>query len=241
MEPSKPTDTELALRQWERLYHLFLGLGHEVELVEPLPALPDMVFAANGATVLDGRALAAKFRHRQRQAEAPAFISWLDRHGFDVHAAKYVNEGEGDFIVAGERILAGSGFRTAPQAHAEAQVIFGLPVVALTLIDPRFYHLDTALAVLDYDEIMYYPAAFDQDSQATLRALYPDAILASAADAEVLGLNAVSDGRHVVLAAGATGLRARLWQAGYLPISVVVSELLKAGGGIKCCTLELRD
>ena len=56
---------------------------------------------------------------------------------------------------------------------------------ALSLVDPRFYHLDTALAVLDDDEIMYYPAAFDRPSQRVLAPLYPDAILADEADAGV--------------------------------------------------------
>src|SRR5256714_9110600 len=100
-------------------------------------------------------------------------------------------------LPTGERNLAGSGFRTAPRAHAEAAEYLGLPVVTLTLVDPYFYHLDTALAVLDHEEIMYYPGAFSRESRALLRELYPSAIRASRADAEVFGLNAISDGRHV--------------------------------------------
>ena len=46
-------------------------------------------------------------------------------------------------------ILAGHGFRTDPRAHAEAARVFGREVVSLELVDPRYYHLDTALAVLD--------------------------------------------------------------------------------------------
>ena len=60
------------------------------------------------------------------------------------------------------------------------------------------------------------------------------------ADAGVLGLNAVSDGRHVVVAARAPGFIRALREAGYIPVPVDLSELLKGGGGIKCCTLELR-
>ena len=65
----------------------------------------------------------------------------------------FVNEGEGDLLVAGppdDRVLlAGTGFRTDPRAHAEAAAVLGCPVLPLELVDPRFYHLDTALAVLD--------------------------------------------------------------------------------------------
>jgi N-dimethylarginine dimethylaminohydrolase len=38
----------------------------------------------------------------------------------------------------------------------------------------------------------------------------------------------------------ATGLIAQLSAAGFEPVGVDMSELLKAGGGPKCCTLELR-
>lgn len=241
MEPGKPTDRDLALLQWERLVSLYRDLGHEVEQIGALPGLPDMVFAANGATVVDGKVLSARFRYAQRDGEAAAYVAWFRERGYEVHEAEQINEGEGDYLVVGARILAGTGFRTDRRSHAEAARFFGLPVHSLTLVDPRFYHLDTALAVLDDDEIMYYPAAFSAESQATLRELYPDAILASDADAEAFGLNAVSDSRHVLLAPQATDLINELSARGFVPIGVDLSELRKSGGSAKCCTLELRD
>jgi N-dimethylarginine dimethylaminohydrolase len=136
-------------------------------------------------------------------------------------------------------VLAGTGFRTDHQAHEEVARICGLPVVTLELVDPRFYHLDTALAVLDNTTIAYYPPAFTEDSRARLTALFPDAIEVGTADAYVLGLNAVSDGRNVVLPAAATGFAEQLRAAGFNPIGVDLSELLKGGGSVKCCTLEV--
>ncbi|WP_344442493.1 dimethylargininase [Kitasatospora nipponensis] len=241
MDPAKPTDTALAVLQWERLYALYQELGHTVELIEPVPGLPDMVYAANGATVLDDRVVVARFRHPERAAEAPAYQAWFEQQGYPVvHPAAFTNEGEGDYLVAGRRILAGTGFRTDPAAHAEAARLLGRPVVSLTLVDPRFYHLDTALAVLDDDEIMYYPGAFAPESRRLLAELYPDAILAEESDAEVFGLNAISDGRHVLLPEAAGRLAERLAERGFEPIGVDLSELFKGGGSVKCCTLELR-
>ena len=102
--------------------------------------------------------------------------------------------------------------------------------------------LDTALCVLGGPAgVAYLPSAFSPGSQAVLRQLFPDAVLASIEDAEVLGLNAVSDGRRVVLPVQAQRLTARLIERGYEPFGVDLSELLKAGGGPKCCTLEVRD
>jgi N-dimethylarginine dimethylaminohydrolase len=247
MDPAAPYDTALAVAQWTELKRVYEQLGHQIEQVDPLPGLPDMVFAANGATVIDGKALAVQFRDAERADEAPAYADWLRIAGFDVTDAKAINEGEGDILLAGDYILAGTGFRTSHASHAEVQELFGRPVISLQLVDPRFYHLDTALAVLSHGDdgkpvnIAYLPEAFSPGSQAVLRQLFPNAVIATVADAEVLGLNAVSDGETVVLAVQAVALAAVLEQAGYKTIGVDVSELRLAGGGPKCCTLELRS
>jgi N-dimethylarginine dimethylaminohydrolase len=242
MDPQKPTYADLAIAQWEWLRDLYVELGHRVEQLAPRQDLPDMVFSANGATVVDGRVLVARFRYTQRCAEADAYLEWFRDNGYqDVRQAQWINEGEGDYLVAGSRILAGSGFRTNTRAHKESEEFFGVPVIGLTLVDPRYYHLDTALAVLDDDTVMYYPEAFSEDSRRQLEELYPDAILASGKDAEVFGLNAVSDGKNIVLPQAATGLIAQLREQGFNPIGAEMSELLKAGGSVKCCTLEIRS
>jgi N-dimethylarginine dimethylaminohydrolase len=244
MDPSQPVDATRAMAQWQWLVDTFLALGHKVDLVDPVPGLPDMVFTANAGVVVDGRVLAARFRNRERTGEEPAFLEWFRGHGYpQAQPASMINEGEGDLLVTRHRILAGRGFRTEQRAHDEVERFFGRPVVGLDLVDPRWYHLDTALAVLDdeADEIMYYPAAFSAQSRAVLAELYPDAIVANEADALALGLNAVSDGRNVVLAAAAADLAAQLRERGFHPIGLDLSELLKSGGGVKCCSLELRD
>jgi N-dimethylarginine dimethylaminohydrolase/methylmalonyl-CoA mutase cobalamin-binding subunit len=241
MDPSQPCDPWLAFLQWQRIHDVFVELGHAVELIPPLPGLPDMVFAANGATIVDGRALVARFRYNERAAESAAYLDWFAARGIEARQATWMNEGEGDFLMAGGWLLAGTGFRTERSAHAESEEFFGRPVIGLTLVNDNFYHLDTALAVLDERTVMYYPAAFAPDSQEILHALFPDAIIATDEDAMAFGLNAVSDGRHVVLPAGATSLTAQLRERGFEPVEVEVSELLRAGGGVKCCTLEVRS
>jgi N-dimethylarginine dimethylaminohydrolase len=243
MNPGQPVDVGLAMRQWQRLSAVFASLGHTVHTVPPVAGLPDMVFAANGATVIGGSVLGARFRYPQRQAEAGAYLGWLraNRAGTgEIRESGVVNEGEGDIVFAGRAILAGHGFRTDPAVRFELAELFGLPVISLRLVDPRYYHLDTALAVLAEGVAAYYPAAFDDASRAALAGFFTELIEAKDEDAEVLGLNAVSDGRHVVLPEQATSLAAQLAGAGFTPIGVDLSELLKAGGGPKCCTLELR-
>jgi len=240
MDTSEPVDAGRAAEQWRALRDTFRRLGHTVRTIDPVAGLPDMVFAANGATVIGGKVLGARFRHPERAAEGPAYLDWFRRSGYRVAEPRHVNEGEGDIAFAGDAIIAGHGFRSDPAVAGELEELFGLPVISVRLTDPRFYHLDTALLVLDRGSAAYYPPAFDDASAAALAGHFPDLIEAKDADAEVLGLNAISDGYHVVLPAQATNLAAQLAEKGFEPVGVDMSEFRKAGGGPKCCTLELR-
>jgi len=246
---------------------------------------------------VNGKAVVARFAYPQRAGESAAYAEWMTRHGYRAVETRHVNEGQGDLLVVGSIILAGCGFRTERQAHDEISAslqmpvfslelvdprfyhldtalavlddttvayyppaftdesrarllelfpdaievakLVGMPVISLELVDPRFYHLDTALAVLDDETIAYYPPAFSDDARARLQAMFPGAIEVTTADAYVLGLNAVSDGLHVVLPVAATGFAKQLTEAGFEPIGVDLSELLKGGGSVKCCTLEV--
>jgi arginine dihydrolase len=242
MDPAVPVDTRLAIEQWELLRATLVRLGHEVHVLAPLPGLPDQVFAANGGFSVDGTVYGARFRYPQRSAEADAHRAFYEGGGWRYVPASEVNEGEGDFayLPGPGLILAGYGFRTVPEAHAQAQEVLGRPTVSLRLVDPRFYHLDTALAALSDDAVTYYPGAFSVASQRVLERLFPDAVLATEDDALAFGLNLVSDGHRVLLPAEATGMADRLAARGYEPVPVELSELKKGGGSVKCCVAELR-
>ncbi|MDQ6657372.1 MAG: arginine deiminase-related protein [Actinomycetota bacterium] len=241
MDSDVEVDRDLALQQWETLRAAYAELGHSVQVIEGAAGQPDMVFAANAGTVVGGLVVAAKFLRAERTGEERPYRAWFRAHYADVVSADFVNEGEGDYLWTGSVLLAGSGFRTDPRAHASTAAALNVRVVPLELVSPHFYHLDTALAILGADEIAYLPEAFSASSQRLLRELYPDAVIATLADASWFGLNATSDGKNVVVAAQAEQLRRDLAAAGYTPVPVDVSEFRKAGGGIKCCTLELRD
>lgn len=247
MNTSVPVDVERAQFQWEVLRNTYLSLGHQVDLIDPLVGQPDMVFAANGGLVVAGRAYGAKFRFPERGAEGMAYSEWLRDSGVSVADPTETNEGEGDFLTLRSMILAGTGFRTSLAAHIEAAHVLDRPVVSLELVDPRFYHLDTAIAVLDDGhgnapaDIAYFPEAFSRHSRRTLRDLFPDAIICSEKDACVLGLNAVSDGHHVILPSAAVGFAEQLRGRGYAPVPVDLSEFLKSGGSVKCCTMEMHS
>jgi N-dimethylarginine dimethylaminohydrolase len=147
-------------------------------------------------------------------------------------------------LLVGDTIYAGTGFRTDAASHAELHEIYDREVVTLHLTNPSFYHLDTAFAVLDSNggpgSVAYLPKAFSPESLAVLQERFPEAILVNDEDAAVLGLNSFSDGLNVIIASRATDFERQLRERGFVPHGLDLSELLLGGGGVKCCTLELR-
>ena len=241
MDRARPVDTARALRQWEILRRTYRDLGHTVDVIPALPGLPDMVFAANGGLVIDGRAMSARFAHAERTAEGPAYLAWMRAAGLDAAEARHVTEGEGDFLPVGgggEQGVREQAPQRRPAVRAERLRVVGDGL----LVEHRERGVEVVEVRVDELE-RHHPAAEELLGLGVRRGGGAESGAGEheAADAAVLGLNAVSDGRHVVLAAQATGLMGPLRERGFEPVPVDLTELLKAGGGIKCCTLELRS
>ena len=242
MHEDQPVNRALAKQQWQKVYDIYTKqLGWEVELCEPIEHLPDMVFATDCCMMIGGKILLSNYRYPERQPEAAHFEKCLRAHGYtNIKQATHKFEGSGDNLLCGNKILAGWGFRSDPEAADEMREFFGLEVVPLRIIDPNFYHLDTSLAVLSDDTVAFYPDALDLPSQQRLRAAVPNVIEATHEEAMSFGLNAVSDGHTVVTSDASESLLQKYRDAGFEVISTPILEFRKAGGGVKCMTLTVR-
>ncbi|WP_436773372.1 dimethylarginine dimethylaminohydrolase family protein [Yinghuangia sp. YIM S09857] len=231
-----------AMEQWELLRETLLKLGHRVSLIPARSGLPGMVFAAHAATVVDGRVLGARFRSSARQPEAPAYLRWFADRGYGTRLEPvFAHEGEVDLVPAGRRLLAASGPHTESRAHLEAGAFLNLPVVPLELTNPRFTRLGSAIAVLTDRTIAYHPAAFSVAARERLARLFPERIPVGEADALAGGLDALCDGRTVVLTDRAPGLALQLARHGFRSIPLDMSRFAGFGVGVRSCVLELRD
>jgi N-dimethylarginine dimethylaminohydrolase len=237
-------------REWAELHRTLVDLGAAIELVPPVPGLPDLVFTANSAVVLDRTALLAQFRHPERQREEAhyeaAFRALQGRGIVDVVRklpAGFVLEGAGDCVWDATRQLfwMGYGPRSDAAARRAVEETFGVEVVALELTDPRFYHMDTALCPLPRGEIMYVPSAFSAAGRAEIRdrARAVELIEIGPADACRLAANAVCVGDNVVMPACSERLRTELETRGYRIAVVPLSSFLRSGGAAFCLTLRL--
>jgi N-dimethylarginine dimethylaminohydrolase len=241
-EENQPSE-ETAQDQWDMLYKIYAQqLGWEVHLIDPVKHLPDMVFATDCCLMVDGKALLSSFRYPERQPETQHFEKWLRDNGYtDLKKADNFFEGGGDNMLCGKKIIAGHGFRSSAEAAKEMEDYFGLEVVSLKITDPRFYHLDTSLAVLSDDTVAYYPGAIDEESQARLKDAIPNLIEATLEEAQGFGLNAVSDGHTVITINENQSLLQKYKDAGFEVIGTPILEFRKSGGGVKCLTLRLDE
>src|SRR5262249_59532660 len=64
-----------AERQWTALHDALITAGAVVETIKPAAGLPDLVFTANAAVVLDRKAVLSRFRHAERRNEEPIFAA----------------------------------------------------------------------------------------------------------------------------------------------------------------------
>ncbi|WP_135466310.1 dimethylarginine dimethylaminohydrolase family protein [Crenalkalicoccus roseus] len=235
---------------WEALAAALRGAGAAVEVLPGAPGLPDMVFPANAAVVLDGRALLSRFRCPERRPEEPrfwaAFQALRARGLLDAVAALpegVFQEGAGDCLwdAARGHFWAGHGQRSLREAIPYVEAFFGREAVPLELAAPRFYHLDVCFCPLPGGEVLFHPGAFTPSALGAIRARVPAAlrIEATAEEAGLLCLNAVAIGRTVVMARASARLRALLAERGYRCVELDLSPFLLAGGGAFCMTLRL--
>jgi N-dimethylarginine dimethylaminohydrolase len=242
MHRDNPVEHTKAHAQWQALHDIYAHhLGWTVDLLQPQPHLPDLVFTANGGLVVGGRVVLPCFRHPERQGETVHFEEWFRENGFSVVDAPIHDfEGEGDALLWNDVLFAGYPWRSDKLAHTALARDLNLEVVSLQLIDARFYHLDTAFTVVNDRTVALYAPAFTADSVERVRRLVPNVILASDNDALGYGLNAISNGEHIVLSDRAVGLIDVYRHLGMQVWPTPISEFQKSGGGVKCLSLALR-
>jgi len=242
----KRSSIQDATRQWEQLYTELARVAR-VELVEQQAGSPDMVFTANAGLVCDGMVALSRFLHPERQGEEPHFRKWFDDSGFTVRELPRTIpfEGEGDalFEADNSRLWAGHGMRSRESSHRILQETWGVEVISLRLIDPRFYHLDTCFCPLFGGYVLYYPEAFDDMSRSAIESRYSTEkrIAASTDDALRFACNAINVGKTILLNEVSKQLSARLESRGFIVIQVPLTEFLKAGGAAKCLVLRLSE
>ena len=239
MDVTIPVDRERAQRQWEALVQTLRDAGAEVEVLEPQPGLPDLVFTANVGIVDGASFISARMRHLERRPETAHAERWFGDHGFTVRRLSEKQEGAGDALPFGDTLVAGYRARSSAGAYVDLARLVDGAILPVELSDGRYYHVDIVFCPLDSHTALYAASALDADSARAIEELVPDAIALTADEAASFSANSVVIGRTVVMPACSARLEALLRERGFEPVVVDVSEFLKAGGGPRCLTLAL--
>jgi arginine dihydrolase len=241
MSRQRGSTPERARRQWDQLYQTLCGLGVTVELLAPQPELPDLVFTANAGLVFGTRFFSSHFRHEVRARESPHFDRWFAEHGFTVEHLPddLYFEGAGDALFCGPTLFGGYRIRSDMRSHQYLGRVLNRLALAMELINPYFYHLDTCFCPLAPGEALYYPPAFDVYGRKVLETHIPRLLAVAEPEAHRFGCNAVVVGKTVVTNTGCERLTTGLRACGYETRAVELDEFLKAGGSAKCLTLRL--
>lgn len=241
MNRFRPANRELAEEQWHDLVAVLEGSGATIELLKPVPGLPDMVFTANAALIIDQRAVLSNFRYTERQREIGYTAGWFRNAGFEVETLpeEMLFEGAGDALFCGDTLFAGYPIRSHLIGHHHIGEQLGCRVISLVLCDSCFYHLDTCFCPLGPEIAIWYPGAFDDYGRAVLREQIPELIAVTTEEAHHFACNAVVVGTTVVTNAGCPQLHEQLRAHGFRPVETPLSEFVKSGGSAKCLTLRL--
>jgi N-dimethylarginine dimethylaminohydrolase len=248
MDTKNQPDLERSWNQWHKLFETYQKLKIKISLILPRKKLADMVFVANAGWNVGRKFVLSNFKYPQRKKEEKYYEKWFKEHGFRVfRLPREVHfEGQGETTELKDCYLFGYGFRSDFEARDYLQRYLKprKPIIPLRLIDERFYHLDTCLFYIEsIDTLIYFPKAFDAESQRKIKKLNSRKFEVSEKEAKSFVLNSFSFKNSVILNAGNLKNQSRivpfLHQKGLKIINLDTSEYLKSGGGIKCLTYIL--
>lgn len=237
-----------ARSQHARFVATLKELGAVVEELPFVHGAFDSVFTKDCAIVVerpDGGcdALVARPRFAERLIEQEARAFALTQRGVRVMGAARAPLEGGDVVVCpGARaVFLGHGFRSEIAAGEDLALHLGVDVTMIELRDPRLYHLDMALAVLDDGTALVCPDAVTKRSLAAIEA-HPavrDVVRIPLEEALSFGANLVQVGASIVMAGDAPTAKRALAQRGYRVHRVPLGEFHLAGGSAACLTARV--
>ncbi len=232
----------LAMRQWQIL-HDTLARKSNIRLIEPVAGLPDMVFTANAGLVHKTDVIVSTFRHAERQGESQHYTKFFADAGYQLKslAPGMIFGGAGDALFdADGNLWFGSGPRSDAAAIGDIASTLQVGIQAVELVDPRWYHLDTAFCPLANGYALAYKRAFSAASAALIQNKLGDKVIwVSDEDALNFACNAVCLDHEIILYRASSELKATLKGYNFSITEIDVSEFMKSGGSCKCMTLEI--
>lgn len=237
-------DKSEVLIQYRKLLDTLSRAGVKFHGIAPDPKFPDMVYTANYGFIQGRKFIKANFKYEQRRGEAALAAKYFKHLGYKVFVLpeNIYFEGEGDLLYTGKAYFLGWGKRTMKEAVPYLKDILHEEVIDLELVDPYYYHLDTCFAPLNENTVVINPNSFTPRGIEKIRNHFTNVILTSEQDNKVLACNMVVSGKNIVVCEGVSSeFKTNLATFGYTVFETPMSQYIKGGGSVKCCSLIINN
>ena len=235
-DPRPEIDVAAARRQHHAYREALTAGGFRVRAVAADEAHPDSPFIEDTAVVIADRALITRPGHRSRRGERAGVAAALEPLVSLTHLEGPATLDGGDVLQVGRTVFVGRSARTNSDGIAALDrfaVAAGRSVVPVEVAG--VLHLKSAVTALDANTVLAAEAMAGSPAFADVRVLP-----APPGDPEAANVVRLPDGRLLV-AAHHDATAVLLEAEGYGVARCDVSQFAKAGGGLTCLSLRLRD
>lgn len=246
------TELSKAKAEHEFFVETLRNAGAEVIELPFLHGAYDSVFTKDNAVVASAgghsRVLLGKPATLERKIEQKRRRKSFLSQGFEISGVTERNLEGGDVVISPcyDVAFLGYGFRSSRGAAQQLQEFLGFRVVKLHLVDPYFYHLDTALSLTcDGDRTVAFALkeAFTPESWAKLcndKDIH-EVVEVSREEAMAFGLNWVEVNGTIVIGSYTPNIISELQRLGKEVEVAPLSQFQLAGGSAACLTARVHE
>jgi len=233
--PRQPLNLALAREQHRAYEQLLEKLGARVVSLPAEPELPDSVFVEDPAIVLAELAVVLSLGAETRRGEAEslgrALAGYRKLERIELPGTL---EG-GDVLRIGRKLFVGLSRRSNAEGIRRLTVVLAPYDYQVVPVDVKgCLHLKSAVTYLGRDNLLANRAWFDQAPFAGYEWI-------DVAPEEPHAANALAIADTVIFPASFPRTRERMEQAGFRVVSLDISEMQKAEGGLTCSSLLFED
>ena len=227
----QPIDIGLARAQHNRYEECLAALGCQIIRLREEPDLPDSVFVEDAAIVLDELAIITRPGAESRRRETSSIDLALRPYRRMVHIEPPGILDGGDVLRIGKRLYIGLSRRTNEDAIRQLRILLDQENYSLSVIPVQgCLHLKSAVTWLGGDTLLI-------NHNWVNAAAFGDMRRVEVAGGEPCAANAISIDGKVVFPAEYPATRSILESRGIEVYPIDVSEIIKAEGGVTCCSL----
>jgi N-dimethylarginine dimethylaminohydrolase len=245
-------DTVRAMKQFGRITNVIRALGVEILLIPPQKNCQDQTYVANIGIALNPFIVLANYKAPGRACEVEPARKFFEAQGYrNIVQPPFHFEGEADLKKFTDKVYFGGwGQFSDPKAYRWIEQKTGIKVVLLHEVNPKVYHLDCSLLVVDDKNLVVTKEGLDAKSLATLEKMAN--VILTPPEVAITGVtNAVLIPEKKIVLSGTFNpetpqyrkamewMNATFDRFGYTCVFLDVDEFDKSGADLSCCVFHL--